>query len=401
MILLWERPPGRDSRVQEHSPTKDFMCARHHLFNFSRLSGFPGSRRYHILANHKNNHFQISRRKFLRDASLGAVGIAVSAGVLGANVERSSAQAAKTKVIEVSNENVWEDDTLNAEIVKNMIDSGMQELTKRKSAEDAWKDFVVPDDVVGIKVNPLAGPKLSTSRVVVDGIIAGLISAGVPENNIIIWDRFEEHLVRAGCEINVSETGVRCYATDGQGPGYDENVFYETDEDSANRRDENGLRSLFSKIVTRQVTKLINAPVLKQHSVSGVSLCLKNLAFGSVNNTIRFHPKPINCNPMIAEICAESALKDKLVLNILDGLRGGFDGGPGYKSDGMWKYNSLLFSTDPVALDRVGLEVIDTKRKEVKLEAMSSLAKHISTAWRLGLGTNDLRNDIDWKKITV
>ena len=360
---------------------------------------------------------KMSRRTFLRRTSTGAVGIAIGAGTMGTGFEQAFAQIRQPKVVEVRSDNVWEDnpltpfgkgeyEALNGDIVRSMMEKGMQSLTKRDKLEDAWKEFVISDDIVGIKINPLSGPVLSTHRVVVDEIIAGLISAGVPENNIIVWDRFEEHLKRAGYEINVAEvarlreTGFRCYATDGQGPGYDEKIFYETDEDAKNRRDENGMRSFFSKIVTEQVTKIINVPVLKQHAVTGISLSLKNLAFGSVNNTIRFHPNPINCNPTIADICAEPTIKNKLVLNIIDGLLGCFDGGPGYKPEGTWQYNSLLFSADPVAIDRVGLEIIDAKRKETELGPMTSLAKYISTAWRLGLGTNDL-DEIDWEKVTV
>ncbi|MBM3239964.1 DUF362 domain-containing protein [Candidatus Poribacteria bacterium] len=354
---------------------------------------------------------KISRRTFLRRTSTGAIGVAIGAGAIGSQFEQAFGQIRQPKVVEVRSDNVWKDnpltpfgkgegEALNVEIVRSMMAKGMQSLTRRDKVEDAWKEFVVSDDVVGIKINPLSGPVLSTHRAVVDEIIAGLISAGVPENNIIVWDRFEEHLKRAGYEINVGETGVRYYATDGQGPGYDKKVFYETDEDAKNRRDENGMRSFFSKIVTEQVTKIINVPVLKQHAVAGTSLSLKNLAFGSVNNTTRFHPNPINCNPMIADICAVSAIKNKLVLNIIDGLLGCFDGGPGYKPEGIWQYNSLLFSADPVAIDRVGIEIIDTKRKEEKLESMTSLAKYISTAWRLGLGTNNL-DEIDREKLTV
>jgi uncharacterized protein (DUF362 family) len=103
---------------------------------------------------------------------------------------------------------------------------------------------------------------------------------------------------------------------------------------------------------------------------------------------------------MIADICSKSVIKEKLVLNIVDGLLGCFDGGPGYKPEGTWQYNTLLFSTDPVAIDRIGLEIIDAKRKEENLEPMASLARYISTAWRLGLGTNDLE-EIQREKITV
>ena len=342
---------------------------------------------------------KISRRTFLRKTSAGVLGAAISAGAINSGFEQAFAQIRQPKVVEVQSDNVWKGEKPDVDIVRGMMAKGMQSLTKRDKTEDAWKEFVVSDDVVGIKINPLSGLPLSTHRVIVDEIIAGLISAGVQENNIIIWDRFEEHLKRAGYEINLGETGFRCYATDGQGPGYDEKIFYQTDEDAENRRDENGMRSFFSKILTEQVTKIINVPVLKQHAVAGASLSLKNLAFGSVNNTIRFHPNPINCNPMIADICAQTAIKDKLVLNIIDGLLGCFDGGPGYKPEGTWQSNILLFSADPVAIDRVGLEIIDAKRKEANLEAMSSLAKYISTAWRLGLGTNDL-SEIDWDKVT-
>lgn len=335
----------------------------------------------------------MTRRGFFR-----SLGVGVALGALsGFGIEGTHAQM-KVKVIEAKSDNAWKDGQLDAEIVKNLMAKGMQTLTHRESTADAWKDFFGAEDVVGIKINPLAGPELSTHRVVVEQIIAGLQNAGVKENNIIIWDRFEAHLKRAGYELNLSDTGVRYYATNGKGPGYDEKVFYETDEDAPKRREDGNTKSYLSKIVTKQVTKIINVPVLKQHGVSGVSLCLKNIAFGSVNNTIRFHPNPINCNPAIGEICSMPAIKEKLVLNILDGLRGCYDGGPGYKPESAWEYNSLLFSVDPVALDRVGRQIIEDKRKEAKLEAITSLAKHISKSSRLGLGTDDM-DEIDLQKV--
>jgi len=345
--------------------------------------------------NEEKGDNQITRREFLK--SIG-IGVALSA-LSGLGIEYARAQM-KVKVIEAKSDNVRKDGKLDAEVVKNLMEKGMQTLTDREATADAWKDFFGAEDVVGIKINPLAGAELSTHSVVVEQIIAGLKSAGVEENNIIIWDRFEAHLKRAGYELNLNDTGVRCYATNGKGPGYDEKVFYETDEDAPKRREEGNTKSYLSKIVTRQVTKLINVPILKQHGVSGVSLCLKNIAFGSVNNTVRFHPNPINCDPAIGEICSMPVIKEKLVLNILDGLRGCYDGGPGYKPEGVWEYNSLLFSVDPVALDRVGMQIIEDKRKEAKLESITSLAKHIAKSSRLGLGTNDM-DEIDWQKLTV
>ena len=134
-------------------------------------------------------------------------------------------------LVEAISDKVWNDDVLDEQVVSEMIDRAMMKLTGLDSAKEAWKDFVLPTDIVGIKINPLAGKQLSTHRIIVDKIIDGLYGAGVLRNQIIIWDRFESHLINAGYEINQSDRGVRCFASDSEGVGYDDEVFYETEKD--------------------------------------------------------------------------------------------------------------------------------------------------------------------------
>jgi len=45
---------------------------------------------------------------------------------------------------------------------RRSLDRGLMELTGRATARDAWREFVSPEDRVGIKVNPIA-PRLPTS----------------------------------------------------------------------------------------------------------------------------------------------------------------------------------------------------------------------------------------------
>lgn len=342
---------------------------------------------------------KINRRDFLKKASAGAIGIGIAASI-GHSLNETSAQLIKSKVVEVHSKSVWNKEKIKKTAINGMLNEGLMELTDRGTPTEGWSDFFSEGDIVGIKINPIAGPIFSTNSELVDEIVVGLLSAGVRENDILIWDRFEEHLINAGYTLNKSKTGVRYYATDKLGPGYDEEVFYETDEDSAYRRVNNEPRSYFSKIVTNQVTKIISVPVLKHHPITGVSVSLKNISFGSVNNTLRFHPNPVNCDPAIAEICANPAIKDKLVLNIVDGLRASYDKGPVYDADSTWKAGLLLISDDPVAVDRIGLEIVDQKRKEHKLDSVSRFAKYIRTAWRLELGTNRL-SEINHEKISL
>ena len=356
-------------------------------------------------AHHRDT---LNRRQFLTRLATQVGGIGGALSTLPAFAQLSSGQLQPdtteavplTPVVEAIGKKVWENDQLNEDAVSELIDQAMMQLTGRASAKEAWRDIVLPDDIVGIKINPLAGPELSTHSIIVDKIVEGLYGAGVLRKQIIIWDRFEEHLLNAGYPIQQDESEVRTFASDTEGIGYDDEVFYESEKDSVARRENDSTRSRYSRIVTQQVDVLINVPVLKHHAMAGVSGCLKNLAFGSVDNTRRFHGKPLYCNPAIGEILEHKVLREKLVLNIVDGLVASFDKGPTYHAESAWKYGSLFISADPVVLDVLVLQTVNQKREEMELDSMSKLANHITTASKLGLGTNTL-DQADLRQVEV
>ncbi len=350
----------------------------------------------------------LNRRQFLTRLAAYSGGIGGALSTLPAFAQLRSGQletettetAYLTPVVEAIGKQVWENDQLNEDAVSELMDQAMMKLTGRSSAKEAWRDIVLPDDVVGIKINPLAGPELSTHSIIVDKIVEGLYGAGVLRKQIIIWDRFEEHLLNAGYPIKQDESDVRTFASDTEGIGYDDEVYYESEKDSIARRENESTRSRYSRIVTEQVDVIINVPVLKHHAMAGVSGCLKNLAFGSVDNTRRFHGKPIYCNPAIGEILEHKVLKEKLTLNIVDGLLASFDRGPTYHAESAWNYGSLFISADPVILDVLVLQTVNQKREEMELDSVSKFANHINTASSLGLGTNTL-DQADLRQVEV
>ena len=350
----------------------------------------------------------LDRRQFLTRLATGVGGIGGALSALPAFAQLSSGQLQPdtmqatplTPVVEAVSENVWDGDRLDEDAVSELMDQAMMKFTGRSSAKEAWRDIVLPDDVVGIKINPLGGPELSTHSIIVDKIIEGVYGAGVLKKQIIIWDRFEDHLLNAGYPIIQEEGEVQTFASDTEGIGYDDEVFYESEKDSVSRRENESTHSRYSRIVTQHVDVLINVPVLKHHAMAGVSGCLKNLAFGSVDNTRRFHGKPLYCNPAIAEILEHKVLKDKLVLNIVDGLVASFDNGPTYHPESAWKYGSLFVSADPVILDVLVLQTVNQKREEMELDHVSKLANHINTASALGLGTNTL-DQADLQRVEI
>jgi uncharacterized protein (DUF362 family) len=177
--------------------------------------------------------------------------------------------------------------------------------------------------------------------------------------------------------------------------------------------------------VTTDASKIINLPCLKEHNASGVTGCLKNLAYGSFNNVARTHVEPKTyTDPVIPVMCTAGPLRAKSVLHIMDGIRAVYHGGPfGWNPAFVWDARTLLVGTDPVAVDRIELEIVEAKRREAGVPSlwdrsaeglgtgadMQRTARrnpfyrepgHIRTAAELGLGTWELER-IDHRRLHV
>src|SRR5580700_10555519 len=105
-----------------------------------------------------------------------------------------------------------------ADPVRQMMRKGMTELTGADGWADAWRLFVEPGDVVGIKVNPVGQPHVISAAEVIREIIAGLNAAGVKNKDIVVYDRYRAQFLRAGFDKWLPE-GVR---TSSAAEDYDE-----------------------------------------------------------------------------------------------------------------------------------------------------------------------------------
>ncbi|MFH1052167.1 MAG: DUF362 domain-containing protein [bacterium] len=320
------------------------------------------------------------------------------------------------RVVEIQNSKAIQDGKFDYEQISFMVDRALMFLTEKADNKEAWKTFFSPTDRIGIKVNPVAGKLLSTSHEVVRTIIAELVNIGVPYENIIIWDRREFQLHEAGFTSD-KFPAIKIMGTekkDSKGSFYNESgILYSEemidkdwyyradvegtyDEESMPYMVNGGKYSYFTKIVTQHVDKIINVPILKNAGAS-ITGCLKNIAYGSITNTARLH------KPLWAETCAEvpcfPPLRDKVVLNIVDAIRGCYDGGPGAKPEFITDFNTILAGTDPVALDRIGFDIILNKRreKEIQKDIVPSSVNFLLLAEKNGLGIADIRK-IEIKK---
>jgi uncharacterized protein (DUF362 family) len=314
------------------------------------------------------------------------------------------------RVVQVSDEASVENGKISLAAIDRMLGRSLLALTGAGNLQAAWQTFVNPGDVIGLKVNPVAGKTLSTSTEIVMAIVRQLEGAGIPRKQIVIWDRREFELHEAGFTPQTFP-GIRITGTerkDAAGSFYDKDgnlygaqmidrdwyywadVEEKYDADTLPYMINEGKHSYFGTICTQEVTKIINIPILKNAGPS-VTLCLKNLAFGAISNTGRLHKQ------LWAETCAEvpafPPLRDKVVLNIVDGIRGCYNGGPAANPEFFTDYKTVLVGTDPVAVDRIGYEIVLKKRLEEKVQKEESPRGRafLDLAQNLGLGTAELR----------
>jgi uncharacterized protein (DUF362 family) len=320
-----------------------------------------------------------NRRDFLKTAAAGAV-------LLGSNSKLGLAapmgqhtEKGKSKVV------VARDPALHGSAaqpdekrVLDLLDRAMASYTGRDKPIEAWKHIVPAGKVIGLKVNGLGGRGISTHAVLVLAICERLQQAGVKPGNIVIWDRNARDLQACGLTISTDPSRVRCYGSDVAG--------YEDQPVACG-----AVNIKLSKLLTRECDLVIGVPILKDHSMSGVTFAMKNM-FGVLERPQDLHKD--GCNPGVADINRIPVVREKVRFTIGDALSSVYDGGPGFHPEHLWYPNALIVGEDRVAVDHTAWEMIEHKRAEAglpTLEAVGRPPRYIATAASPShkLGVND------------
>ena len=310
--------------------------------------------------NHKNiiktMSIRKSRREFLKGITTIGTGLCASSLLLSNNNILSTLYAEgdislKSRVILAKDKRFVNVNGIADFILISMaIDSALMKITNSDKPLDAWRSIFNEDDIVGIKLNCLAGKRFSPHTEIVEVIINGVKSAGVRDNNIIVFERFNRELEDAGFNIRKHGNGFRCFGTDALPTG-----GYDSQPQIIG-----SVGSCFSQIASSYCTAIVNIPVLKDHDLAGVSIGMKNF-YGIIHNPNKYHDS--NCNPYVADLNSHPYIKDKLRLVVCDALKAQYNGGPAFKPQWSWDFRGMLISTDPVALDRIGADLIEKKEE--------------------------------------
>ena len=312
----------------------------------------------------------IARREFLGRTVVAGIG----AAVLGQGGGLARAAGPKSVVVKAVRDDAVVDNKPNPAVVKEMVHAVVMKLSGKTTPEAAWREYVKPSDVVAVKINCLFGVGACTHPCVTAAVVEGIRLAGVPPQNIIVWDREDGHLEKSGYKVGKID-GVLYTGVNG-----------DWEEDPT---DIHTCKGRMAKILTQKCTALINLPILKTHAISGITQALKN-HYGSFHNPSGAHGG--GCDPFIAEVNGLKCIREKTRLIVSDALLPVADGGPQARPQWTWAYKAILASTDPVAIDYVGLKILDEQRAKIGKPPLESTgkAKCVATAAAKGLGTADM-----------
>ncbi len=272
------------------------------------------------------------------------------------------------------------DGALDSGKLLNQVNRGLQSLFDRDTPEEAWQQVVGKGEVIGLKVNCLSG-RGSTHPELVDAVSEMLLKAGIRPQDIIIWDRFTRDLEDGRFQPSDTPGKIRCLGNERYG-FESELAMY------------GSVASLICKTITRVCDGVINLPVLRDHSIAGVTISLKNI-FGAIHNPNKYHLD--RGDPYIPDVWMLPPFRRKVRLHICDALEAQYEGGPSFMPQWRWPSNALLLSTDPVALDIIGWRVLEDKRRELGLKSLKEAGRepsYIRTAAdsRHRLGTSNPAN---------
>ncbi len=252
-----------------------------------------------------------------------------------------------------------------------MVDRAVKELSGQTDLGQAWQRFVHANDRVGIKVNGLGLRNMASNKETVIAIINGVMAAGVPAANIVVYDQWQGFLGATRLGRRDVPAGVRLLTHNNAILGRE-------------TRTPSG-RTQYAQALL-DCTAVIGVPLVKDHSLCGFTGAMKNMTHGSIKNPEDFHRH--QCSPQIADLYNHEAIRSRVRLHVMDAFKVLYDRGPQDNPAARVPYEAIFVSTDPVALDRLGAEIVDdfrTRNRMTTLAARGPPVRYLESAESLGL----------------
>src|SRR5512139_831610 len=303
------------------------------------------------------------------------------------------------KVVRVEKADTLQENELwpKQEAATAMLQRVMEELTGKSDVGEAFARFVHKEDQVAIKPNGIAGRKgatMAANKELILAIVKGVVAAGVPASNIMIYEQYGTFL--KGTRVVNAKLELE--------PEFPAGVRTAIHENKDATMDEISVATIGTKFVRQftEATCVINVSQIKDHSICGYTGTMKNITHGSIINPHAFHAH--KATPQIAQLYAQNIVKSRVRLHITDAFKVMYDEGPlDTNPNRRIPFHSIYASTDPVAQDVIGWMLVEKLRKDNGLPTLKEAQReptYIKNAGELGLGIFD-KNKIKFREVKI
>ena len=319
----------------------------------------------------------LTRRDFLKQTAMTA-GVASAPGRAIAQAlanAQPNADEHRSSVVQVRSERLLTSRGVHEDLLFDLIEILLCRLGGNEDAASVWKSLLKPDDIIALKFNRNGAQTIGTNDAMLRALVRSLGNAGFDPKQLVAIEVPQGVREETACAAPVSGWSDKEYDF---GSGKDRLASW-----------------------LNQVTAIINVPFLKNHNISAMTCCLKNLSHALVKHPAQFHKN--GCSPYIGDIVALPEVRDKLRIHIANGIRVVFEGGPEAKEEYLWDARLLLGGFDPVAVDTVGVQILNRVRYKLELGTIlpnAEVPDYLKAADSAGLGTCELhRIDVEKAKL--
>jgi hypothetical protein len=273
-------------------------------------------------------------------------------------------ELAKSTVVHLQAREVLAGTKVHPSLAGELVEEAIKTLTRKEKSADAWHALLPADGILAIKFNHVGAETIGTTVPFGLQLVHSLGRAGFAPDRIM--------LIEAPPELTrLAATRPQVHGWSGPPVSFG-----------------SGAEELAAWL--KEVTAIINVPFLKTHNIAGMTGCLKNLSHALIRRPGRYHAN--GCAPFIGDIVALPQIRSKARIHIINALQAVMDGGPEARLENMWAHHGVIVSTDPVAADSIGLEILNERRQLAKLAPIgdqTGRVPHLHAAARRGVGTDD------------
>ena len=289
----------------------------------------------------------------------------------------------------------------NPAVTRRMVDRLVRTATGQGDSAKAWRSLVTPADHVGIKIAAAGGRYFASHHGIVNAILDGLDQAGIPRSHVILWDRDPDDLAAAGYD---NQHGYQI-ASVPPSKGYDRtaqfsapvlgkliwgDLLFAEKQGKLGKKivqaDQLSSSSFLCNVLSKDITKVINVPVLSDEAGCGVGGAIYNMTVPNLDNWRRFTQTEGDAASALLDIYSDDRVGGKVVLTIMDALIAQYAGGPRFDPNFAFPYHTIYASKDALALDSNAFRLIEGWRKQAKLPSIAGRAEWLQEGEQAGLG---------------